>query len=181
MQTKWLCGFLRHGDGNKVSLHLINKNILIREMLFSTSEIQYTIFSRYEKNWNEPNYYFFILHPVCSYTSNPALITCNAQARTDVPTGSDEPWWGLPRHVLWPSSSPRHKAAAKRGDMMTWPGPGWESIPGCSPMSSTSGGQLVLNLPCPVAFCHGGSRELNFSFCFRFFLFLIHIKFLAGD
>lgn len=64
------------------------------------------------------------------------------------------------------------------GDTMTWPGSGWESIPGCFPVSSAPGGQLVLNLLCPAAFHRG---ELNFSFCFRFFLFLIHIMVLAHD
>lgn len=69
--------FLQRGAENQVSFHLIHKNIFIRELLFSVSEIRYTVFLSYENNWNELNNYFFMLHSACSYSGNgdAALIT----------------------------------------------------------------------------------------------------------
>lgn len=85
---------------------------------------------------------------------------------------------GLPRRVLCLSTSLRPEAAVKGGpDGLAW---AWLH-PGMLPRVLCSRGAARAERPLPMAFCHGGSRELNFSFCFGFFLFLIHIEFLADD
>lgn len=172
--------FLPHGGEGKVSLRRINKNILIREVLFSLPETQHPNFLSYEKNWNESNYLLFShVASWCGYTGNPALLTRNSQFGMDIGLGPEEPWWGLPGRALAPPQPPARGGSEEGGPADL----GWLWLgehPWVLPRSPAPRGQLTPNLPCPVAFHHGGSREM-ISFCCRFFLFLIRIKFLADD